>query len=76
MDSPNNTARVRIHRFRDHVGVYVVTAEGVNRPTFYLSQSLAQQLSESLAVLAKDIREVPKFSESKAGDCTCYGVTS
>ena len=43
------------------------------RETVYLSAALARQLSEELARYAADIRDVPRFSDTKIGTITLNG---
>lgn len=67
MTTQENSARV--HRFRDSVAVHF----SPNHETAYLSAALARQLSEELARYAADIRDVPRFSESRVGTITLGG---
>lgn len=71
----NEVQRIQVHRFGALVAVAASGARD-SIPTVYLSAALARQLGEELLRYAADVRDVPRFSESKAGTTVLQGETA
>lgn len=72
----NEPRRIQVHRFRSLVAVAALGCEDAAAPTIYLTAALARQLGEELLRYAADVRDVPRFSESKAGTTVLQGETA
>lgn len=63
----DNLAYANIHRFGDNIAIWLDTED--NRPTCYLSEREARDLSKQLLKYAQDVKN-RKFTNSQLGTFT------